>query len=85
LEELSTITASVYLTHAGYKALAQGLVKKASSLLESKGKHSGKVSLCSAEWHGFISNVGEGKTCLKVSKSLTVALFYTPHGEITMH
>jgi hypothetical protein len=74
-EVFRTITAKDnVLTPASHKAFAKGLAKEASSLLEgkSKRKHSDKVSLCSAEWHGFISNVGVGKTCLKVSKSLTV-------------
>jgi hypothetical protein len=74
LEVLRTITAkdNVHLTPASHKAFSQGLVKEASSFLEwkSKRKHSGKVSLCDAEWHGL--TLAKARHVSKSPKSLTM-------------
>jgi hypothetical protein len=65
---------NVHLTAIGYKALAEGIYREAQNfgISRSKGKHSlsGMQMVKAAEWHGFVSNQGVGKTSLKAAKRL---------------
>jgi hypothetical protein len=58
-----------HLTAAGCKALADGIFREAQNfgVTRSKGKHSlmGMQTVRAAEWHGFVSNQGVGKTSLR--------------------
>ncbi len=66
---------NVHLTSLGYKALAEGIYRdvKSFEVPKSKGKHSitGHQLIKAAEWHGFVSNQGVGKTSLKAGKRLS--------------
>jgi hypothetical protein len=68
---------NVHLTATGYKALAEGIYKEAQNfgISKSKGKHSlsGMQMVKAAEWHGFVSNQGVGKTSLKQRWASTLA------------
>ncbi len=83
LEILRTITAkdNDHLTVQGYKSLALGLAKEAISFTENKQKEKqvGKVRGCNAEWHGFVSNSGVGKTSQKAIKKLVMEPGPTPY------
>jgi hypothetical protein len=63
---------NVHLTTSGYKALAEAIFKEALNfgIVRSKGKHSlsGLQMVTGAEWHGFVSNQGVGRTSLKAAK-----------------
>jgi len=63
---------NVHLTALGYKALAEGIYREVKNfeVPKSKGKHSssGLQLVKAAEWHGFVSNQGVGKTSLKAAK-----------------
>jgi hypothetical protein len=63
---------NVHLTAAGYKAMADGIFREAQNfgVTRSKGKHSlSRMQMVRvAEWHGFVSNQGVGKTSLKAAK-----------------
>jgi hypothetical protein len=63
---------NVHLTATGYKALAESIYREAQNfgVSRSKGKHSrlGMQMVNAAEWHGFVSNQGVGKTSLKAAK-----------------
>ncbi len=63
---------NVHLTALGYKALAEGIYREVKNfeVPKSKGKHSisGLQLVKAAEWHGFVSNQGVGRTSLKAAK-----------------
>jgi len=72
VSELRKVTArdNVHLTPAGYKALALGVYKEASSFTAPKVKVSKHESPgATQEWHGFLSHVGIGKAASRKARS----------------
>jgi hypothetical protein len=63
-----TSTDHVHLTDDGYKAMASGLLKEATSLRapREKGLNKGLTRQPTVTWNGFSSHSGIGKTSLKV-------------------
>ncbi len=63
-----TTTDHVHLTDDGYKAMAAGLLKEATSLHapREKGLNKGLTRQPKVTWNGFSSHSGIGKTSLKV-------------------
>jgi hypothetical protein len=57
----------VHLTDDGYKAMAAGLLKEATSLRvpREKGPNKGLIRQPTVTWNGFSSHSGIGKTSLK--------------------
>ena len=60
----------VHLTEAGYKAMAAGILKEATSLRlpKEKGANKGISRQPTVTWNGFISHSGIGKYSLKATK-----------------
>jgi hypothetical protein len=58
----------VHLTDDGYKAMAAGLLKEATSLRapREKGPNKGLIRQPTVTWNSFSSHSGIGKTSLKV-------------------
>jgi hypothetical protein len=67
LRALTTVD-HVHLTDDGYKAMAAGLLKEATSLRvpREKGPNKGLIRQPTVTWNGFSSHSGIGKTSLKV-------------------
>jgi hypothetical protein len=67
LRALTTVD-QVHLTDDGYKAMAAGLLKEATSLRvpREKGPNKGLIRQPTVTWNGFSSHSGIGKTSLKV-------------------
>jgi hypothetical protein len=60
----------VHLTEEGYKAMAAGILKEATSLRlpREKGANKGISRQPTVTWNGFISHSGIGKYSLKATK-----------------
>jgi hypothetical protein len=83
IEQLDALrTFTVHLTSQGYESLALGLVKEVSTFFEGKMKGKYKYvcgKICEADWRGFVSSRGIGRTSQKTIKNSNYGARFHPY------